>query len=455
MRLDSKAFLRWGGLAAAAFVLSRPAFSAPPVPVPAPAPVTYVPVLILGAGISGLTTQDELERGGVHPQVYEAANRIGGRIWSIVDPDTGITTNLGGELVDSTHTEMLELAKRAGVPLITRNTGQFEREGEFEYHEKTLTWRQVEQRIFSEEGNAIRQIAADQAKLRDETVKGLKAPGTKFTPFDVALDQLSIDQYLKKIGAGEFLRALLDSGPSSEVGKKITELSARVLFNQIRVDTTQKKIQWLPKNDQKYILQGGSQKITFNHLRDVDIRIKGLPPETAQTIHQNSYGAHTKLLMYFDERTWWEKYKHSGDVLTDKGFQIWDSSNGQPGKNGLLTAYFGESITTPEQVETKKKLALETMERIFPGISQHFVKVVAKDWPYSYVGAFSPGDYTRERGFSFGNMEGAGEATDPEQFGYMEGAVRSGQRAAKKIIEKLRGAFFGCFRDSIAQEAIR
>ncbi|HEU4563724.1 MAG TPA: FAD-dependent oxidoreductase, partial [Gemmatimonadaceae bacterium] len=62
------------------------------------------PVLIIGAGIAGLTAAWRLRRAGVPVRVIEAQDRVGGRMFSLRGHFAdGQVAELGGELIDTGH----------------------------------------------------------------------------------------------------------------------------------------------------------------------------------------------------------------------------------------------------------------------------------------------------------------------------------------------------------------
>ncbi len=73
-------------------------------------------VLVLGAGLAGLSAARDLARAGVDVTVLEARGRVGGRVDQTVLPD-GRTVQLGGELVGTTHASYLALVGELGLTM--------------------------------------------------------------------------------------------------------------------------------------------------------------------------------------------------------------------------------------------------------------------------------------------------------------------------------------------------
>ena len=74
------------------------------------------PVLIVGAGIAGLTAAYYLARSGVPVRIVEASKRVGGRIFSQAKAlGTETTVELGGEFIDSGHKNIRKLAQELGL----------------------------------------------------------------------------------------------------------------------------------------------------------------------------------------------------------------------------------------------------------------------------------------------------------------------------------------------------
>ena len=71
-------------------------------------------VIVIGAGLAGLTAARELERSGHGVVVLEARDRVGGRVRSAQLRD-GTPLEVGGQWAGPTQLEVLALARELGV----------------------------------------------------------------------------------------------------------------------------------------------------------------------------------------------------------------------------------------------------------------------------------------------------------------------------------------------------
>jgi monoamine oxidase len=79
-----------------------------------------VKVIIVGAGLAGLTAAWELSKLGHVPVILEARNRVGGRTWS-QKLSNGQVTERGGEYIFPTEFEIRRLAAEVEVPILTHS----------------------------------------------------------------------------------------------------------------------------------------------------------------------------------------------------------------------------------------------------------------------------------------------------------------------------------------------
>jgi monoamine oxidase len=74
--------------------------------------------MVIGAGLSGLVAVRELTRRGADVTVFEARDRLGGRVWTVRDGEfPPLHAEAGGEFIDGDHDAIIALARTLRVPL--------------------------------------------------------------------------------------------------------------------------------------------------------------------------------------------------------------------------------------------------------------------------------------------------------------------------------------------------
>jgi monoamine oxidase len=170
-----------------------------------------------------------------------------------------------------------------------------------------------------------------------------------------------------------------------------------------------------------------------------------LPSDHQRMVNEISYGTVTKVMIEYRKRFWKDK-GWNGRLSTDQPIvQTWDATSHHEGEHGIITAYTGgepgaklSALSNEERIKT----AISVIEKIFPGSSDLIENTATIAWinePFtrcSYM-ALAPGQVTAHWQTLFspaGRLYFAGEHATIYQ-GFMEGAVESGQRAAKNIVE--------------------
>jgi monoamine oxidase len=190
--------------------------------------------------------------------------------------------------------------------------------------------------------------------------------------------------------------------------------------------------------------------IPFSVLRSsVDISQAGFKALKRTAIAELGMGTNSKLHLQFTQRHW-EMLGCNGATFADTGYQnSWDATRAQPGQSGILVNFTGGNIAarlgagTPEEQARK---FLRQLEPVLPGITDRWNgRTVVDCWadhPWS-LGSYSyrqVGQYTKFAGVEAeteNNCFFAGEHTSVEYGGYLNGAVVSGQTAARDLLAGL------------------
>ena len=171
-----------------------------------------------------------------------------------------------------------------------------------------------------------------------------------------------------------------------------------------------------------------------------------LPEGRNNLIQDLKMGSVIKVMVIY-ETPFWREEGLSGQVLSDTGtIQTFYDNSPPDGSCGVLLGFIeGEQARWLRCLghEVRKRLTVECLQTHFGAKAANYQNYLEKNWltdPWSqggYCGHFGPGLWTTY-GESLrepcGRIHWAGTETSSVWNGYMEGAVRSGERAAQEIL---------------------
>ncbi|MEK6275665.1 MAG: FAD-dependent oxidoreductase [Actinomycetota bacterium] len=452
-------------------------------------------IVVVGAGLAGLTAAYRLKQAGYSAAIHEASDRVGGRCWTIRGEFAdGQIAEHGGELIDQGHTAIRQLAQQLGLRL--DNLLQAERNGTeptfyfdgspYPFRQASLDLRAIWQRVHSDVS------AASYPTLHDS-----------YTPRGFELDHMSILDWINDAvpgGIGSRLGQLLDVAYNIEYGAESSEQSSLNLLYLLGY-SGQGNLRIFGTSNEKYHVAGGNDQITtrlaaelsgqitrnseliaikrrtdgsytltfrhggtsrvvpadrvvlalpFSILRhSVDISRAGFSALKRIAIAEQGMGTNSKLHVQFGRRHW-EGLGSNGETFADTGYQnTWEVTRAQTGTSGILVDYTGGLIGASFGSGTPQERAeefLEQVEPVLPGLSAEWNGRATVDfWPgyrwtrgsYSY---WKVGQYTRFAGVERepqGNCFFCGEHTSIDFQGYLNGAVETGERAAGEVLDSL------------------
>ncbi|MEO6785811.1 MAG: NAD(P)/FAD-dependent oxidoreductase [Chthoniobacteraceae bacterium] len=451
------------------------------------------PVIIVGGGIAGLTAAYTLMKAGVDCEVYEGSQRFGGRMFTKRHFNSeGMFCELGGELVDTNHRQLIRLCHEVGAEIQPLKAGE---KGVDFYSVGGHIHRDFD--IIPAFQFLASRIAAD--------AKGLTDAKGAYTAKAKALDAVSLRAYLADAGAQTpaWLIKILDVAYVCEYGLDAHQQSALNLVNWISPDTRHgfelfgasdeawrvrggsdtlpaavygkisSKVKTHPRHELSAIASRGDKVLlTFRHgsetvklesshvicaipftiLRRIEgVKSLQLSPDKKRAIAQMGYGTNMKIMWGVKDRMWrrpgeGSTYFCDGSVVSDLPFQqVWETSRGQKGRSGILTNFIGGSAGAHWTPARLHSFSAE-IQKVFPTLAgQWDGNREIMNWPkIKWVkGSYSAplrGQYTwiYEAAASVelnGALHFAGEHTSSQSAGFMNGGVESGQRAAKEVIE--------------------
>jgi monoamine oxidase len=348
-------------------------------------------IAIVGAGIAGLNAALTLQHAGLACGVYEASDRIGGRMHS--DARTwadGMVSEWCGEFIGSDHTTIHQLIARFGLSTTALDRGSAGRVPSLMY---------FRDRYYGVE-ELIRDFQALAPLLQHQLQEaGFPTTHAHFTQAGFGLDHLSAYEWIEQHVAGGHAAPVgrfLDSACTGFYGLDTDEQSSLNLIylfgsrDLSRGSISPRPMQGNSKivggNEQlplaiarslpdgcihlghqlvalertddaaltlRFATAGGSSQVRcdyailalpFSTLRRVDYRRAGFDPLKQVAIEQLGYGTISKLFLQFDMPYWYDEgpwpRPHSGFLITDLDIQtVWDASLGQTGAHGLLVDY--------------------------------------------------------------------------------------------------------------------
>jgi len=438
-------------------------------------------VIVGGAGLAGLTAAYELARGGAAVTVLDAREYAGGRVRTIRDFSAGQHAERGGEFIEPDHKELLALCEtfelRLARVLRSGFTHRF-RGADGTYRlSRTAPWEALTDAVApllrryklaggDSSADAVREMAT---LSLSEWLRQSNAPAD-VQPMSKALrgffladpEEISVLPVVEQIARGgspaqvEFFR--IEGGNDRLADALVRATPARFLLGHViravshavdRVTVTVTDNAGLTQQ-----IEGDDLVMTLpaSTLRDIEIRPE-LPDDQRQAIAKLPYGRATKVLV--QSSTGLFDHRHARAFATDNHLgAFWDASEPldcargkDDGTASIIAFLAGGSAAAPLREAASRGGRELLSDLCWLGMSRAPVTAVhVGDWtsdPWARGGyAFTdPGFDPAWRpllGRRAGRIFFAGEHTSERWQGYMNGAVESGQRAARELLADLR-----------------
>ena len=448
-------------------------------------------VVVLGAGLAGLTAAWELVQAGHEVIVVEARNRSGGRVLTLREGfSPGLTAEAGGMSFNDNYFNLLRYVKLFNIPYeslkapairspvgntvyhlrgkrIVPNNGKIDWPYELkpEEREGSITDRYIQPLLNSVNDVSISDSLYDWARSMDnKTLLQLVAErGASAGAQEIIRVTTWYSDRDGRASAAWNLLPVVQSIGSKElysfpggVDNLSTAFTVR-LGERIRFGAEVVSI----KNDSNSVevivnIAGKQESISadrvvctipFSVLQNIDIS-PSLSASKKKIIAGLYYTPTTRVFLEVKKR-FWESNGENGSAMTDLPIgQVQKHpmiKTGRERDRAILEAHVrGLNALQVDKMSSANRLtfALEQMKKVHPNISDYYEGGISKSWqldPYS-LGAYSlflPGQITSwlpEIIRPEGRIHFAGEHTSIYSAS-MEGAIESGVRAAKEISE--------------------
>lgn len=382
-------------------------------------------VAIIGGGTAGLVTAWRLANAGIACEIFESSGRTGGRMFTLRDfTPEGQFCELGGELVDSGHAELIKLCEELGIGIQRLHPEGSPASDLYDIGGKT----RLDGDLLDPAAQTgpflpvAARIAADQAALLDAD--------DNWTARAMQLDQLPLSDYLESLASSteRWVIDLLALAYHAEYGIPVDQQSSLNLVDLIGADATG-AFSMFGDSDEAFRIAGGSSTLPetllsrltvaplaerialtlrhelsaiahdgegfrltfknegnpaverqftrvvlalpFTRLREVNgLGGLGLSADKMKVINELGYGVNSKLMVGTSSRPWRQQLLGlnsplTGTIYSDRGFQVvWDTSAGQDGTGGILTNFI-----TGAAAKSEESVVLGTLESALASLS--------------------------------------------------------------------------------------
>ncbi len=433
-----------------------------------------IDVAIVGAGAAGLTAAGELRRKGFEVAVFEARDRIGGRILTHRDPRVPLPIELGAEFIHGEAPETLRRLAGAGL-LACDIAGEHWRAERGKLRRAEDFWEKIDR--------VLTRIQEDGPDLSFSEFLARKAKGPSLTR-----DRAAAREFVQGFHAADVDEISAHSiapeegeAPSESAARlarvvqgydRLPQELARDLGDVIHLKTPVTEIAWErggaeltlqpeagPEAGEIDRVQARAAVITLPvgvlQARPEEpggLRLRPDPPRIRKALSGIAMGSVLRIAFWFRELPWEQERLSFLHLGSGSPFNVWWSayplrwplavawSGGPPAK--ALAGKGREEIESTALAALAEQLGVSTRR-----VKSRVLGAWSHDWDadphargaYSYARV---GDSEAAKTLARpvqGTLFFAGEATDPEgRTGTVEGAIATGLRAAKQVERALK-----------------
>lgn len=443
-----------------------------------------VDVVIVGAGFAGLTAADQLVERGHSVLVVDGRDRVGGRSYS--DEIAGVTVDLGATWVAERHTAVRELMEKLGCS----TTPQFD-------FGSNVLWMNGQRQSYSgalPNGGPVDQDDIDRVLGKfAEFLEAVDVEAAWETPDAAAMDAFSLEEWLNQQQAAPSTRALMNVISKVQWGCNPANVSllhavryvaaAGGLEHQLAVEGGQQQdrvvggtqaiaerlaeglgdrvvlgaqVQRIAQDDEGVTVQTGAGTVrarsvisTTSPTHRQNIEFEPPLPEQTQGLDGTwTLGTLSKAFVAY-ERPFWRDNELSGEAILDTGavFITFDVSPSDDGP-GILMAFCEPGKYDGFNPADRKRRVVEQLVELYGEHAAEPIDYIDHCWgqesfapggPNPAVGPFATTTYGPALAEPHGRVHFAGSETAGMWAGTLNGAVLTGQRAAREVEDELAG----------------
>jgi len=450
-------------------------------------------VVVVGAGLSGLMTARELVKAGVGAVlVLEARERVGGLTVSQSVAE-GVMVDGGGQWVGDAHTRILALAEELGVPTTESygtgvpvfffdgvrmaGTGQvfdgvrMPGTGQVFTHADKDELVQVRKKLAEMAAELPLGAAWDAPRaaeydkltmfnwLRDNTtLQGVRRTidyAINFT-FGAKPEDISLLCFLVAVRACGGLESLLATSDSQEMSfeggsQRLSLRMAEELGDRVILGSPVRRIVHHPAGParvetDRLVIEAGRVVVAMMPADTRRIEFEPKLPQMRRRLARNWTGVPDYKVHVVYKTPFWRDLQLSGTAIGDDTVVDFVFDSSPPGGSPGVLLAFGAGDQLPSDVGSRKDAVTAALAKFFGNEAltpTGFVEMdwMGEAWSTGCASPLKPGvlsAYGRALREPVGRIHWAGTDTSVVWNGFMEGAVRSGERVAGEVVAALR-----------------